>query len=83
MRLSTLVNHGQLQQLEDDLLYRLSTAEGDITENVELIESLEASKRLAMDIADKVLQCMLIVCMHAVTPHHRDASWRAVAPCGQ
>lgn len=41
------------QQLEDDLLYRLSTAEGDITDNVELIEGLEASKRLAMDIADK------------------------------
>jgi dynein heavy chain, axonemal len=44
----------RLKQLEDDLLLRLSTAEGDLTEDVELIESLEESKRVADDINVKV-----------------------------
>ncbi|GBF93145.1 dynein alpha flagellar outer arm [Raphidocelis subcapitata] len=46
----------KLKQLEDELLYKLSTAEGDITEDVALIESLEESKRVATDISDKVAQ---------------------------
>ena len=44
----------KLKQLEDDLLYKLSTAEGDITEDVALIESLEESKRVATEINEKV-----------------------------
>jgi dynein heavy chain, axonemal len=44
----------RLKQLEDDLLLRLSSAEGDLTEDVELIESLEESKRVADDITVKV-----------------------------
>lgn len=44
----------RLKQLEDDLLMRLSTAEGDLTEDVALIESLEESKRIADDISAKV-----------------------------
>lgn len=44
----------KLKQLEDDLLHKLSTAEGDITEDVVLIESLEESKRVATEINEKV-----------------------------
>jgi dynein heavy chain, axonemal len=46
----------RLKQLEDDLLMRLSTAEGDLTEDVALIESLEESKRIADDITIKVAE---------------------------
>jgi dynein heavy chain, axonemal len=46
----------RLKQLEDDLLLRLSSAEGDLTEDVELIESLEESKRVADDITVKVAE---------------------------
>ncbi|CAD7704939.1 unnamed protein product [Ostreobium quekettii] len=44
----------KLKQLEDDLLYKLSAAEGDLTEDVALIESLEESKRVAEEITLKV-----------------------------
>ena len=44
----------RLKEIEDSLLFKLSTAEGDITEDVELIESLEESKRVADDINAKV-----------------------------
>ena len=43
----------KMKELEDDLLQRLAAAEGDITEDVELIENLEESKRIATDIAEK------------------------------
>ena len=43
-------------QLEDDLLYKLSSAEGDMTEDVALIESLEESKRVADEISLKVAE---------------------------
>jgi len=46
----------KLKQLEDDLLYKLAVAEGDITEDVVLIESLEESKRVATEINIKVAQ---------------------------
>jgi len=36
------------------LLYRLATAEGDILDNIELIENLEKSKRLSTEINEKV-----------------------------
>jgi hypothetical protein len=41
-------------QLEDELLSKLSSAEGDLTEDVALIESLEESKRVADEIGEKV-----------------------------
>ncbi|MEW5298846.1 MAG: hypothetical protein WDW36_001923 [Sanguina aurantia] len=44
----------KLKQLEDELLYKLSTAEGDITEDVALIESLEDAKRVSSEINEKV-----------------------------
>jgi len=44
----------QLKQLEDDLLFQLSTVSGDILSNTELIQSLEATKATAVKIAEQV-----------------------------
>jgi dynein heavy chain len=44
----------KLSELESDLLLRLNSAQGDVTEDVELIENLEESKRLASEITEKV-----------------------------
>ena len=46
----------KLKELEDGLLYKLSTAEGDLTEDVALIESLEESKEVADEISLKVAE---------------------------
>jgi len=43
----------KLKEIEDSLLFQLATAEGDLTENIELIENLEESKRVSTDIAEK------------------------------
>ena len=43
----------QMKDLEDGILKRLADAEGDITEDRELIESLENSKRVAAVVAEK------------------------------
>jgi dynein heavy chain len=40
--------------LEDDVLFRLATAKGDILENISLIENLEYSKKLSNEISEKV-----------------------------
>jgi dynein heavy chain len=44
----------KLKELEDTLLYKLATAEGDLTDDVPLIESLEEAKRVADEITLKV-----------------------------
>jgi dynein heavy chain len=44
----------KLKQLEKDLLHQLTTAEGDILENITLIENLEASKKISIEIQEKV-----------------------------
>ena len=44
----------QLIELEDDLLNRLASAEGDLTANVALIEGLEATKLAAGEIQEAV-----------------------------
>ena len=44
-----------IQQLEDEILHKLNTAEGDVTEDVELIEGLENAKRISVDIAAKAI----------------------------
>ncbi|KAK3274277.1 hypothetical protein CYMTET_17534, partial [Cymbomonas tetramitiformis] len=44
----------QLKDLEDNLLERLSNAEGDILANTELIENLESTKRIAIEVENKV-----------------------------
>lgn len=41
----------KLSELEKGLLKQLNEAEGDLTENIVLIESLEESKRTSTDIA--------------------------------
>ena len=46
----------KLKELEDKLLQQLAEAQGDITENIELIESLEESKAVADDINAKVIE---------------------------
>jgi len=43
-----------LKELESGLLHQLASAEGDILENIELIESLEYSKKLSSEIQEKV-----------------------------
>jgi dynein heavy chain len=43
----------KMQQLEDDILHRLSTAKGDLTTNVDLIEGLETTKAVSMEINKK------------------------------
>ena len=39
----------KMGELEDEILDRLANAEGDITEDVELIEGLEETKRISTD----------------------------------
>ena len=43
----------KMKELEDIILSKLAMAQGDITEDVELIEGLEKTKRVASDIAAK------------------------------
>ena len=43
----------KMKELEDEILFKLANAEGDITEDVELIEGLENTKRIAVDIEKK------------------------------
>lgn len=43
----------KMKELEDSILEKLANAEGDITEDVALIESLEETKKISMDIARK------------------------------
>jgi dynein heavy chain len=44
----------KLKELESGLLYKLANAQGDILEDIELIESLEFSKKLSTEINEKV-----------------------------
>ena len=46
----------QITKLEDNLLFRLANSQGDILEDIELIENLEETKRTATEIAEKVVQ---------------------------
>lgn len=43
----------QMKELEDGILKRLAEAQGDITDDRDLIEGLENTKRIANDIAEK------------------------------
>jgi dynein heavy chain len=43
----------KMNELEDNILNKLATAEGDITEDVALIEGLEESKRISTEIMKK------------------------------
>jgi len=43
-----------LKELESDILYKIANAQGDILEDIALIESLEFSKKLSIEIGEKV-----------------------------
>ena len=45
----------RLKELEDGLLFKLANAEGDILEDIELIENLEDTKRISVEISEKVI----------------------------
>lgn len=44
----------KLKELEDDLLYRLTNAKGDILEDIALIENLERSKQISDEVKEKM-----------------------------
>lgn len=44
----------KLKLLEDELLEQLSSAEGDVLGDKRLVENLESSKNMAMEIVEKV-----------------------------
>jgi dynein heavy chain len=44
----------KLKELEDNLLYKLANAEGDILDDIVLIENLEKTKQIATEINEKV-----------------------------
>lgn len=44
----------KLKELEDGLLYKLANAQGDILDDIALIENLEYSKALSVEIEEKV-----------------------------
>lgn len=46
----------KIKDLEDNILFKLANAQGDITEDVELIEGLEAAKKISNEIAIKQVQ---------------------------
>jgi dynein heavy chain len=43
----------KMKELEDSILHRLASAEGDITEDIDLIEGLENTKKISIDIGRK------------------------------
>lgn len=44
----------KLKELEDELLFKLANAKGDILDDIQLIENLEYSKKLSSEIEEKV-----------------------------
>ncbi len=44
----------KLKELEDELLFKLANAKGDILDDIALIENLEDSKRISIEIGEKV-----------------------------
>ena len=57
----------KIKELEDNILYKLAVAQGDITEDVELIEGLESTKKIANEIAIKQVQAAKTQAMIAIT----------------
>ena len=45
----------KIKELEDGILMQLASAEGDVTENIDLIVNLEDSKRVSVDVAEKMV----------------------------
>jgi len=49
-------NKIRIKELEDGILEQLANAEGDVLENIELIENLENSKKVSGEIAEKMVE---------------------------
>jgi dynein heavy chain len=67
----------KMKELEDNILYKLATAQGDITEDVELIEGLENTKKIATEIGIKQTQATetqvssyLYIIFHKICHHY-------------
>lgn len=66
-----------LSNLEKGLLKQLQEAKGDLTENIELIESLEQSKKLSTEIKEKVeIAKATEVDINVSSEHYRPAANR-------
>ena len=68
----------KLQQLEDGILEQLANAEGDPTENIELIENLEDSKATSIEVGEK----MVIAKQTAIVIEEANEKYRPVANRG-
>jgi len=67
----------KLAELEKGLLQQLQEAEGDILENIELIESLEFSKKLSTEIKEKVeIAKATEIDINVSSEHYRPAASR-------
>lgn len=62
-----------LTELEDNLLLKLANSQGDILEDIELIENLEETKKTALDIEEKVSFCIR---ENRVLKSSSGASWK-------
>jgi dynein heavy chain len=68
----------KLKELEDGLLFKLANAQGDILADIELIENLETSKRISVEIKEKVA----IAQVTEVKINEASEAYRAVASRG-
>merc|ERR1719181_175008 len=68
----------KLAELEDGILEQLASAEGDVTENIALIENLEDSKATSIEVAEK----MVIAAETAVAIEEASEKYRPVANRG-
>jgi dynein heavy chain len=68
----------RMKELEDSILHKIATAEGDITEDRALIESLENTKVIANDIAKK----QVIAAQTAESINTTSEKYRSVAERG-
>ena len=59
IRLSLGKLRGHLKELEDDLLLALSSSQGDVLSNENLVQSLEHTKKTALDVAVQVEEAHL------------------------
>ena len=60
----------RLKELEDNLLFRLSNAQGDILQDVELIENLETTKQTSIEIGEQVQEPSTRAHTHTRTRAH-------------
>jgi dynein heavy chain len=67
----------KLGELEADLLKKLAESKGDILDDIELIESLEFSKKLSIEINEKVEKAKITEeVINVASEHYRPAASR-------